>query len=715
MKSLKHLSPIWKNKTLDVSDITISLFQRYVRVLLWVLALSDHKLYFVVLSERIISLWKDNGKVFLVLYLKECLRLIQHYLAGFPDSPSVEGVRIGMKDGLPIIIPGPLRYYISHKDLNVIRGILTIFSVFRVLRIPGKLKINTITDPFSGDDKTLPVGEVGNVFARVFKLKFHRPISRHVIHDLLPLVSAGPNSSTSCLGAHIDAKAFLMEPQVLNSFYKLGNLLGSELILKLFQEIEMVKKFGLKEDTPGIKLGKLSIKEEAAGKVRVFAMVDVWSQSLLSIIHNYLFEVIKDIKQDGTFDQARPLIALRSRLAKKDDKSSYSFDLSAATDRLPMALQIQLLSQLLGREISESWGQLLVSRFYHLNSSKYGKFRVKYEVGQPMGALSSWAMLALTHHFIVQLAASRSGFKTWFLDYALLGDDIVICDSQVAIHYQSIMKSLGLEINLSKSLISKIGVMEFAKRIILPEGEVTPIGPKNIVWTLKSPSMVVSLFLDLSGKGYELTGPWIEDLFRSITKIPIPLHSSSVSKLFWMIVGPFGFVSEHTGFGPRGVTEQLSTYGLSHTLDTIKQLFLKDQLKRFERTLTNSDVSIRALIRTNRLTGWFPSEFSIWKLPSQSSLLRSLVLAKLRLMTSRPEEDAKNKLFNLPSFFLWDGNPGDYVKLCLHTSQTYNPLVTPGQVIKPKLPQLRDNNFKFYNKVLRLRKRDYKFHNEVYS
>lgn len=27
---------------------------------------------------------------------------------------------------------------------------------------------------------------------------------------------------------------------------------------------------------------------------------------------------------------------------------------------------------------------------------------VSYAVGQPMGALSSWAMLALTHHFIVQ-------------------------------------------------------------------------------------------------------------------------------------------------------------------------------------------------------------------------------------------------------------------------------------------------------------------------
>lgn len=37
---------------------------------------------------------------------------------------------------------------------------------------------------------------------------------------------------------------------------------------------------------------------------------------------------------------------------------------------------------------------------------------IRYAVGQPMGALSSWAMLALTHHFIVQYAAYRTGIRT---------------------------------------------------------------------------------------------------------------------------------------------------------------------------------------------------------------------------------------------------------------------------------------------------------------
>lgn len=59
-------------------------------------------------------------------------------------------------------------------------------------------------------------------------------------------------------------------------------------------------------------LGKLAYKEEAAGKVRVFAIIDGWTQSLLSGLHKYLFAVLKQIEQDGTFNQKAPLERLQS-------------------------------------------------------------------------------------------------------------------------------------------------------------------------------------------------------------------------------------------------------------------------------------------------------------------------------------------------------------------------------------------------------------------
>lgn len=80
-------------------------------------------------------------------------------------------------------------------------------------------------------------------------------------------------------------------------------------------------------------------------------------------------------------------------------------------------------------------------------------------------------MLALTHHLIVQLAARQCGKVSinrgqfaWYSNYELLGDDIVLFDKEVAKAYLLLMKELGLEINLSKSVICKNGLtFEFAK------------------------------------------------------------------------------------------------------------------------------------------------------------------------------------------------------------------------------------------------------------
>jgi hypothetical protein len=64
---------------------------------------------------------------------------------------------------------------------------------------------------------------------------------------------------------------------------------------------------------------------------------------ILKPLHETIFIVLKKIPQDGTFNQAAPL-KLLSELTR-GTRTVYSFDLSAATDRLPIALQVQVLSQ----------------------------------------------------------------------------------------------------------------------------------------------------------------------------------------------------------------------------------------------------------------------------------------------------------------------------------------------------------------------------------
>jgi hypothetical protein len=97
---------------------------------------------------------------------------------------------------------------------------------------------------------------------------------------------------------------------------------------------------------------------------------------------------LKRIEQDGTFDQLKPLKVL----ADKQLPFYGSYDLSAATDRLPIDLQVDVLSCIITREFAEAWRDLLVGRDYLLKvTGKYKDFagNYRYAVGQPMGALSS--------------------------------------------------------------------------------------------------------------------------------------------------------------------------------------------------------------------------------------------------------------------------------------------------------------------------------------
>jgi hypothetical protein len=66
---------------------------------------------------------------------------------------------------------------------------------------------------------------------------------------------------------------------------------------------------------------------------------------LLRPLHMMLFKVLSKLPEDATFDQEKGV----SRGCSLVEKTGYaaSFDLSAATDRLPVKLQSDILSEIL--------------------------------------------------------------------------------------------------------------------------------------------------------------------------------------------------------------------------------------------------------------------------------------------------------------------------------------------------------------------------------
>lgn len=117
-----------------------------------------------------------------------------------------------------------------------------------------------------------------------------------------------------------------------------------------FRDMILREAYNLRLSPPSkeLYLGKLAIKEEAAGKARVFAITDSITQSVMGPISDAIFKILKQIPMDGTFNQSAPLERLvqltKDGVIPEKDRVFYSYDLSAATDRLPIDLQKDILS-----------------------------------------------------------------------------------------------------------------------------------------------------------------------------------------------------------------------------------------------------------------------------------------------------------------------------------------------------------------------------------
>jgi len=412
-----------------------------------------------------------------------------------------------MTGGLPRIIPSENRARIRRGDPKEIRFWTGLFNIYRILKIPGKLKLETITNPFSGDTDILntyielaqsfnPFNKVDGYFEIVAKsltpTKFYlsraaspsnKVSANGVLTDLYLLDKCQPHLLQELMyylySVHPHVTPFLEQLQIgIKLIHGLISFDGKEihgydgktyiqhshLMLK-----ESLRAYGEPDPFKGGGLSQFAAKEEAAGKIRLFALIDSISQSVLSPLHDMLFDLLKRIPNDGTFDQEASI--RRSQQKATQANCAFSFDLTAATDRLPAKVTAKILATITGKDISESWLNIMTDRNFYFNSDLASKLGVsagpyRYAVGQPMGGLSSWAGLAVTHHWIVQLASFNvTRDLRWNTSYEILGDDLVIFDPALAEEYLKIMSDLGCEINLHKSIVSyNRPVFEFAKR-----------------------------------------------------------------------------------------------------------------------------------------------------------------------------------------------------------------------------------------------------------
>lgn len=351
-----------------------------------------------------------------------------------------------------------------------------------------------------------------------------KPVLLRDSESLSMPLKAGPNHSNSIFGSSLDALAIMTNKSMFRMFdryreeceylaTKLGTFRPSR-ELSIFTKLQKVaeetfntfalsekemfnlchqipkfrfhkKFFPFKDKAPDLTplhllqssiipelyLGKLAIKLEAAGKIRVFAISDFWTQQIMLPLHISLFEVLKGHTSDATFDQEGKV----KSFMEKGHTYVASFDLKSATDLIPIQLYEFVLGEWTTPAHAKAWSDILTKRDYFYKDSPY-----RYNRGQPMGTLSSWASLAMVHHFLIFLSAKRVGISN-FRDYLVLGDDVVIANKAVAESYQAVCSDYGITIGLAKSFISEIGMFQFASQNILKDQNISPISLKEVL------------------------------------------------------------------------------------------------------------------------------------------------------------------------------------------------------------------------------------------
>nr|UJQ92545.1 MAG: putative RNA-dependent RNA polymerase [Mitoviridae sp.] len=492
--------------------------------------------YFIPFVSHLQVLLENNGQMAAVKFLKISLFALYSYVSGNPLKATINlGHGIRLRNGLPAVWNKDLRDRIRRGDLPAIRLMASLLNLYRALDAPHPdFDVASIKAPHPDLSQNVIFNEYQKFCQEVFPTLLrketdgYKPFRYQSALGLL-IRKAGPNlNGPSMAGITLDAQAWFTQPVnhalewfKLHKDTKAVNLLH-EIVTDSHWETEKwpVDRGSLRtflwgsgagrtpvkwdttsactsfnDELEGVKgpiLGRLHAIDEPAGKVRIVAICDYFTQVACKPIHDHLFQILSKISSDATFDQTGRV----ESYFQKGLSPHWSFDLKTATDSIPLALYRACLTPLLRAEGEDAsaaavrtdlWAKLLTDRDFLLPDASG---LIRYGTGQPMGALSSWASMAIVHHSLVQFAAHRAAVcpTTWYQDYLVLGDDIDIARlTSVADGYKEVCASLSITIGLLKSLRSEKNCFEFANQRYAPGGNISPISIKEelsaLTWT----------------------------------------------------------------------------------------------------------------------------------------------------------------------------------------------------------------------------------------
>lgn len=470
-----------------------------------------------------------KGVEYTLRYLKATHESIESLVLDSQDNLEHEKVSLGKDtDGWPNWLGDRLKSNCQTGQLHSIRYCLTLCSARRLLTVPTKTNLKSITDAPTWEEKVVLRDLLNNLRGRDRDLMrlVRKPtlgsdttdsqtMTTHKVPRLCISLKSSPNG-ISFFAFPWDRAAIIVHDLTekltafAETFYEGDSDDWVQDHLEPYEE--------LVDSNRQLNVGKISLIHETGKlKPRVFAIVDSVTQSLLSEFHDFLMSVLKKIPEDCTFDQNKV-----SRVAKEQALGKQPFygfaDLSSASDRLPAYLYEEIGNHL-SPGLGTAWVALFDRPFILGNSvienwdsrTKMPK-HVRYQCGQPMGALSSWPFMALVHHVLVWY--SFGSRKASLGKYLILGDDIVIFEEETYKQYCALLVKLGIPYTHG---VSTKG-FEFAKRVFVHGREITGAYTQALYASRNVPEIFTLEWRNLSNRGYDV-GNDLHPTFRTLLKV----------------------------------------------------------------------------------------------------------------------------------------------------------------------------------------------------
>jgi len=231
----------------------------------------------------------------------------------------------------------------ARDDLRGYAATLTLLTLLRCFEGGKKEDLKPIVSPMEGSIRE-SVMNYSKQFARRIRRPHLDPWGFHFT------TKRGPNGHALATAI---SDALAMTPEVIQACGSISP--GIDRAIENYRALvsQNYIELGTVTDSRPVQPGSERIARIVSipapeGKTRVIAQQGYYVQAALKPLHDSLIRILKSIPQDLTYTQSRG----PSRLKIESGNSFHSLDLTAATDRFPIELQVRLLGEMYSESLA---------------------------------------------------------------------------------------------------------------------------------------------------------------------------------------------------------------------------------------------------------------------------------------------------------------------------------------------------------------------------